>query len=106
MAKISDALFSLDLTTLNFADEIVGTTSAAQPVTVTNNTNAPLTITTIVTSGDFAETNTCGNPLAVGDTCNIDVPVYAHGGPYTNWRVNHYRRYRWDLRGCNHRHRH
>ena len=73
VAKISDALFSLDLTTLNFADEIVGTTSAAQPVTVTNNTNAPLTITTIVTSGDFAETNTCGNPLAVGDTCNIDV---------------------------------
>ena len=58
---------------MTFADEIVGTTSAAQPVTVTNNSDAPLTITTIVTSGDFAETNTCDNPLAVGDTCTIDV---------------------------------
>ena len=73
VAKISGALFSLDLTSLTFADENVGTTSAAQRVTVTNNSGAPLTITTIVMSGDFAETNTCDNPLAVGDTCTIDV---------------------------------
>ena len=73
VAKISGALFSLDPTSLTFADENVGTTSAAQPVTVTNNSGAPLTITTIVMSGDFAETNTCDNPLAFGDTCTIDV---------------------------------
>ena len=41
-------------TSLTFGSQAVGTTSAAQTVTVSNNGNFPLIFTSIVTSGDFA----------------------------------------------------
>ena len=45
---------------LTFATQIVSTTSAPQLVTLTNTGAAVLDITSIVASGDFAQTNTCG----------------------------------------------
>ena len=42
-------------------------------VTLTNGGTAPLTITSIVTSGPFTQTNTCGPSLAVGASCDISV---------------------------------
>jgi hypothetical protein len=44
---------------LNFGTQVVGTTSAAQAVTLTNVGNIPITISTISITADFAETNTC-----------------------------------------------
>jgi uncharacterized repeat protein (TIGR01451 family) len=41
-------------TSLTFGSQAVGTTSAAQTVTVSNNGNFPLIFSSIVTSGDFA----------------------------------------------------
>jgi Abnormal spindle-like microcephaly-assoc'd, ASPM-SPD-2-Hydin len=41
-------------TSLTFGSQAVGTTSAAQTVTVSNNGNFPLIFTSIVTTGDFA----------------------------------------------------
>jgi hypothetical protein len=41
-------------TALTFGSQAVGTTSAAQTVTVSNNGNFPLNFSSIVTSGDFA----------------------------------------------------
>ena len=64
---------SLSPTTLTFASETVGATSAAQTSTLTNIGNAPLNITGISASGDFAETNTCGTSLAIGSSCQISV---------------------------------
>ncbi len=64
---------TLSATALSFADQAVGSTSAAQTVTLTNSGQAALTIATIAASGDFAETNTCGGSLAVGATCNLVV---------------------------------
>src|SRR5262249_2919636 len=49
---------------LNFASHNVGTTSAAQTVTLTNSGTAALTISSIALSGDFAQTNNCGSTLA------------------------------------------
>ena len=61
-------------TTLTFANQLVGTPSVAQTVTLSNATGtAPLAITTIATAGDFAQTNTCGTSLAVGASCTISV---------------------------------
>jgi hypothetical protein len=57
---------------LTFGDQIIGTTSAPQTVTLTNSGVVPLTFTTTVT-GDFAQTNSCGGTVAVGGNCAIDV---------------------------------
>jgi hypothetical protein len=58
---------------LTFASQIVGTTSAAQAVTLTNMGSGPLNITGIAASGDFEETNTCNTSLAAGSNCQISV---------------------------------
>ncbi len=57
---------------LTFGDQIVGTTSAAQTVTLTNTGVVPLTFTTTMI-GDFAQSNTCAGTVAVGGNCVIDV---------------------------------
>ena len=58
---------------LDFGFQSVGTTSAAQSVTLTNTGNAALGITSITASGDFAETDTCGSSVAAGASCTINV---------------------------------
>src|SRR3989442_13710376 len=64
---------SLSSTILIFADQFVGTTSAPQTVALNNGSGTSLAITSIVTSGDFAQTNTCGSSVASGCRCNISV---------------------------------
>lgn len=65
----------LSATNLTYSGAGVGATSASQTVTLTNNGNAPLTITGIVTgganSGDFAVSNTCTSPITAGAHCSI-----------------------------------
>jgi hypothetical protein len=57
---------------LTFASQAVGTTSAAQTFTLTNEHITPLSIA-ITTAGDFAETNTCGASLGPDLNCSITV---------------------------------
>ena len=65
---------TLNPTSLTFPAQAVATASAAQPITVTNTGNAPLTITQAVTTGDFNESDTCVGPaIAVGATCTVQV---------------------------------
>jgi hypothetical protein len=64
---------SLSQRSLTFASLAVGSTSAAEIATLTNERNAPLNIAGISASGDFAETDTCGTSLAAGLTCAISV---------------------------------
>jgi FG-GAP-like repeat/Abnormal spindle-like microcephaly-assoc'd, ASPM-SPD-2-Hydin/FG-GAP repeat len=75
--SLSGTALSSDVTlspaTLLFAAQVSGTTSAAQNVTLSNAGNAALSITTISTSGDFAETNKCGTSVAAGGACQISV---------------------------------
>jgi hypothetical protein len=64
----------LSATTLTFASQVIGTTSAAQIVTVTNTGNANLIGVTVSISGDFAETDNCdGVTVAPTGTCTINV---------------------------------
>ena len=64
-------------TSLEFLPQAQGTTSATQPVTLTNPGNAPVTINTITPTGDFAYTDQdCGSipiVLAANATCNGNV---------------------------------
>jgi hypothetical protein len=64
---------SLSASTLSFGSQIVSSTSAAQTVTVTNSGTATLTLGSITATAPFAQTNTCGSPVAAGGICTISV---------------------------------
>jgi hypothetical protein len=64
---------SLSATYLRFADQPLGTTSTPLPVRLTNSGQAPLAITSISTSGHYAQTNNCVSPLAARASCTINV---------------------------------
>ncbi len=64
---------TLTPTTLSFGYQIVSTTSAGKYIVLTNGQSISLTISSIATSGDYAETNNCGNSLAANTTCTITV---------------------------------
>lgn len=59
-------------TTLTFASRAVGTTSPSQPTTVTNSGAANTSIS-VASTGDFAQTNTCGTTLNAGANCTVNV---------------------------------
>ena len=64
---------TLSPSSLTFGTTNLHETSAAQNVTLTNSTSAALAITSIVASGDFAQTNTCGTSVATNGSCSIGV---------------------------------
>src|SRR5260370_465405 len=72
-AAASAPVVSLSASSLAFASQTVGTTSAAQSVTLSNTGNASLNLTGVSASGDFAQTNTCGSSVAAGANCTISV---------------------------------
>jgi hypothetical protein len=77
------ALVSLSPTSLAFGNQPVGTTSAAQSLTLSNTGNAALSITSLALTGsnasDFAQTNTCGSSVAGGANCTISVTFTPSG---------------------------
>jgi hypothetical protein len=60
-------------TALTFGPQVTGTTSTAQSVTVANPTNAAASVSSIATSGAFAQTNTCGSSIAANGSCTVNV---------------------------------
>ncbi len=67
---------SVSPTSLTFGTVVVGQTSPNKTVTLTNNSGSTLLITSITTSGDFAQTpgtKPCGSSLANGLSCTIKV---------------------------------
>ncbi len=65
---------------LTFGTQAVGTTSAVQAVTLTNQGTGTLTIDSIIPSGDFAQTNTCSGTLAAGKNCMISIAFSPSAG--------------------------
>jgi len=57
----------------SFGPQAVGTTSAPQTVALLDASSQPLRISSIIASGDFAQTNTCGNAVTAGMPCTITV---------------------------------
>jgi F5/8 type C domain/Pectate lyase superfamily protein/Abnormal spindle-like microcephaly-assoc'd, ASPM-SPD-2-Hydin len=60
-------------TSLSFGNEAVGSTSAAQTVTVTNTGGAAASVSSVSATGPFASTNTCGSSIAAGASCTVSV---------------------------------
>jgi hypothetical protein len=58
---------------LTFASQLVGSSSSAQPVTLTNGGDGPLTISGINATGDFTQSNSCGSSLAPNSSCIINI---------------------------------
>ncbi|WP_433380356.1 choice-of-anchor D domain-containing protein [Actinoplanes sp. CA-142083] len=57
---------------LSFPGTVVGATSAAQAITVTNTGTTAATVSGVTASGDFTQSNTCGS-VAVGASCTVTV---------------------------------
>jgi probable HAF family extracellular repeat protein len=76
-ALISAPSAALSPTSLAFSTQAIGTTSAANTVTLKNTGSTTLTISGIAITGsnvgDFAQTHTCGSSLAAGASCSISV---------------------------------
>lgn len=64
---------SLSQTSLTFPTTIVGTASTPIKFTISNTSAVPLTIGTLATTGDFAQTSTCGTSLAAGANCTVSI---------------------------------
>ena len=75
---------SLSPRNLTYGTLIDGTTSASQPVTLTNGGSTIIAIASIVTSADFSQTNNCGNSVAANSSCTINVTFAPKaGGAFT-----------------------
>ncbi len=75
-ARISAAAGSLGAaspTSLSFSNQTVSVPSTAQVVTLRNMGSSALSISSIVASGDYTQTNTCGATVAGGGSCTISV---------------------------------
>jgi FtsP/CotA-like multicopper oxidase with cupredoxin domain len=64
---------SLSTTSLLFGNQIVGTRSASQTVTLSNVGSTTLAINRIVWSANFSDSTNCGPSLAPGRSCRINV---------------------------------
>ena len=60
-------------TSLTFAARTVGTTSAPQTVTVTNNGPGAVNVDSVTLTGDFAYTTNCPDAILAGATCTANV---------------------------------
>jgi hypothetical protein len=63
---------SLSPASLSFANQVVNTTSNAQPVTLSATGNSCLKVLLAVT-GDFAQSTTCGAGVPAGQSCVVNV---------------------------------
>ncbi|HVI06771.1 MAG TPA: choice-of-anchor D domain-containing protein, partial [Candidatus Binatia bacterium] len=63
---------TLDPSALTFSGQLVGTTSAAQSVSVSNTGTSPLVISAVTATGNYAQTNNCTTVAPQGN-CTIQV---------------------------------
>jgi hypothetical protein len=78
---VAAPVVKLSTTQLTFASQLVGVTSAAQTVTLTNGGTGALTLTSITVKGgqadDYILTKTCGASLAANASCVLSVSFKA-----------------------------
>jgi hypothetical protein len=69
----AQAVASLSSSSLTFGSQMVGSTSSAQVLTLSNTGNSVLDLPSFIAPAPFAETNNCGSSLAAGASCSINV---------------------------------
>ncbi len=70
---ISGSQISLSPSAFSFGTVVVEASSKPKKATLTNNSSTTMYFSSITTSGDFSQTNTCGATLAAGKSCTISV---------------------------------
>ena len=58
---------------LTFPSTPITTSSTAQTITVKNQSNASVSISSVQAGGDYTQTNTCAGTLGAGSSCTINV---------------------------------
>jgi hypothetical protein len=58
---------------VSFSNTTVGSTSAPQTVTVSNPGSSAVSVSSVIASGPFSQTNTCGSSIAAGGSCTVSV---------------------------------
>lgn len=71
LTGLAHPVAGLSESSVNFSSQGVGTTSVVREITVSNAGDAPLELTSVVASGDYAETNDCGASVAPGVNCTL-----------------------------------
>ncbi len=76
-------------TSVAFGSEAVGSTAAAQKVTIANTGSAAASVSSVTAGAPFAQTNTCGTSIAAGGSCTVSVTFTptAAGGASANLTV-------------------
>jgi len=69
----SVAAVNVSPVSLSFGSQDVGTSSASLPVTVTNSSAVPLTVSSVATSSGFTQSNNCMQPVLASGSCTINV---------------------------------
>jgi hypothetical protein len=69
----SGPVATLSAATISLGGQVVGTTSAAHTLTLTNSGTAALSITSIATTNGFTQSNACAASLAAAASCTITV---------------------------------
>jgi len=67
------AITGVNPTSLSFGNQTVGTTSAAQSVTLSNTGNTSTSVAAATATGPFAVTTNCAATLAAGASCSYNV---------------------------------
>jgi hypothetical protein len=67
------AVVTLTPSSLLFSSTTVGASSTAQAITLANNGNAILNISSVQVAGDYTQTNNCPASLSAASTCTINV---------------------------------
>jgi hypothetical protein len=80
----STSIVALSSTSLTFPSLQIGQSSPQQSVTLTNNGNATLNLTTIALTGDYAQTNDCPSALGVGSVCTFQITFTPTAGGARN----------------------
>jgi len=80
-SALSGPAVSLSPSNLTFNNQVLGTTSAAQRIALTNTGNASLSISNITPAGNFAETDNCvtSSPILPSAGCTISVTFTPQG---------------------------
>jgi hypothetical protein len=89
--SVPPAVLTASPSSLSFGNQAVGTTSATQPITLTNVSGRQVNTGTITTPGAFPETDNCASTgLAPGGTCTITVAFApAVGVTASGWLAVH-----------------
>ncbi len=69
----SAAVVALSPTSLLFSAIAIGSSSASQAVTLSNQGNSSLSISNVQITGDFKQTNNCGATLAAASSCTLSI---------------------------------